>query len=562
MRNIRWQVVIAVGGIVLVLGLLIGQTPDTQESSPQPVSGGVYAEALVGQILRLNPILDRINPVDRDIDRLIYSGLVRYDSRGIPAPDLAQWAVSADATLYNFSIREDARWHDGTPVSSDDVIYTFSKFQDPDFPGSPDLKEMWSEINIVRLDDTNLQFQLPEPFAPFLDYLTVGLLPEHLLRGVSISELIDHPFNLEPVGTGPFVFDRYILNEEEDIIGVSLVSNDDFYRGAPYLERFEFKLYPSDSDAYRAYQNGDVQGLGSVGLEILNEVLQVEGLNLHSTRLPQVGMVLMNLDHQEKTFFAEKNVRNALSLSINRQGYINSYFSGQGIVPAGPILPGSWAFAEGLTPIPYDPERAARILEDDEWILPVGAVPGTPEYVRSKEDQRLEFELLYPDDETHQGIAESLRENWAAIGVLATPIPVDPEELLPDRIETREFEAVLTELDLSFSPDPDPYPFWHDSQVDSGQNYAGFSDRNSSIWLEQARISPDLLRRTDLYRDFQYRFKDQTPALLLYHPVFSYALDSQVQGVRIGFIYHPSDRFAEVDEWYLLVRRTFPANEG
>lgn len=563
MRNIRWQLVIAIGGLLLVLGLLIGQTPDTDdETAPQPVSGGVYSEALVGQILRLNPILDRINPVDRDIDRLIYSGLVRYDSRGIPVPDIAKWAVSADGTQYNFSIFEETSWHDGTPVTSDDVIYTFSKFQDSDFPGPTDLKDMWNDINIVRLDEKNLQFQLPEPFAPFLDYLTVGLLPEHLLRGVSISELIDHPFNLEPIGTGPYLFDRYILDEGENIVGVSLVANDDFYRGAPYLERFEFHFYDSEQDAFRAYRNGDVQGIGDVSSNILPSVLQEEGLNLHSTRLPQVGLVLLNLDHPVKTFLAEKSVRNAMLYALNRQGYINSVFDGQGLVPAGPILPGSWAFANDLSAIPFNPDRAAQILEDDEWILPVGAAPSTAEYVRSKEDQALEFELLFPDDEIHEQIASSLQENLGAIGIQVKLKAVDPETMFSDYIEPREYEAALTELDLSYSPDPDPYPFWHDSQVDSGQNYSGFSDRNTSIWLEQARISPDLDRRTDLYRDFQYRFKDQTPALLLYHPVYSYALDSQVQGVRIGFIYHPSDRFAEVNQWYLLVRRTFPANEG
>ena len=273
-------------------------------------------------------------------------------------------------------------------------------------------------------------------------------------------------------------------------------------------------------------------------------------------------MVLLNLEHPEKTFLGEKAVRNALSYAINRQGLINSVFSGQGIIPAGPILPGSWAFADGLSAIPYDPERAAQILEEEEWLLPVGALPGSPEFVRSKEEQRLEFELLYPDDDPHREIASMLSENWAAIGFSVTPVAVDPVDLFEERIETREFEAVLTEMDLSFSPDPDPYPFWHDSQVDTGQNYAGYSDRNSSIWLEQARISPDLLRRADLYRDFQFRFIDQTPALLLYHPVYSYALDRQVQGVRVGYIYSPSDRFANVNEWFLLVRRSFPSNEG
>ena len=94
MRNIRWQLLIAVGGIILVIGLLLGQTPDEQVGAPQPVRGGSYTEALVGELNRLNPVLDFYNQPDRDVDRLLYSGLVRFDDRGLPQPDLAEsWAV-------------------------------------------------------------------------------------------------------------------------------------------------------------------------------------------------------------------------------------------------------------------------------------------------------------------------------------------------------------------------------------------------------------------------------------------------------------------------------------
>ncbi|MEX0787556.1 MAG: ABC transporter substrate-binding protein, partial [Anaerolineales bacterium] len=184
----RWEILIAVGGLALVVGLLLGQGPTPASDLSQPVQGGVYTEGLVGTLARLDPILDFDHPVDRDIDRLIYSGLVQFDSRGIPSPDLAQdWAVSADARLYTFTIREDAVWHDGEPVTADDVVYTFSLFQDPAYPGPADLHEFWDQVTILRLDPKVVQFELPEPFAPFLDYVSVGLLPDHLLRGVTVS---------------------------------------------------------------------------------------------------------------------------------------------------------------------------------------------------------------------------------------------------------------------------------------------------------------------------------------------------------------------------------------
>jgi len=559
MRNLRWQLLIAVGGLILVIGLLIGQTPDTDVVAPQPVPGGVHIEALIGKLVRLNPILDTFNQVDRDIDRLIYSSLIRFNSRGEPMPDLAtEWAVSADATLYTFTLRDDARWHDDEPVTSDDVIYTFSKMQDDDYPGPVDLQTMWQQVNIIRLDEHRVQFQLPEPFAPFLDYLTIGLLPDHLLRGVSAGELIDHPNNLQPIGTGPFSFDRFLV-EDGEIVSVSLVSFQGYYGQIPYLERVEFRFFENSRDALDAYIAGEIQGIGQVDPGIFSEVLDSPQLNMHTSRLPRISLVFINTKHTEKTYLAEKKFRQALMLSVNRQWIINHALQGQGLIPCGPIMPATWAHSESLESLPFDPDRAARLLNELEWNLPVGASPGTTEYRRMKDDQLLTLELIYSDNPTHKIVAEMLKSNWESIGIQVELKEVESESLLQSHLEPRDFEVVLTEIDLSRSPDPDPYPFWHDSQTETGQNYGGFTDRNISIWLEQARVNPDFGRRADLYRNFQHRFQDLVPALLLYYHVYSYAIDAQVQGVTVGPLYDPSDRFSNIVDWYLLTRRSYSA---
>lgn len=556
MRRIGWQLAIAVGGLLLVLGLLLGQTPTPESAQLQPVEGGAYAEALIGTTSRLNPLLDRGNQVDRDIDRLIYAGLVQFDSYGEPVPQLAaNVAISADATLYNFTIRDDAIWHDGEPVTADDVIYTFSKFKEPGFPGPADLIEFWSEIEIIKLDDKNVQFQLPDSFSPFMDYMATGLLPDHLLRGVSADELVDHPFNLEPVGAGPFQFESYLRDDDGRLAGVSLIAFDGFAGGRPFLERIEFRFFDTPRQAYQAYKDGEVDGLGHVPPGILDEVLAEPGLQLYSSRSPQTALIFINTVNSEKPYLGEKDLRQALLMSLNREWIIGSLLDGQGTVAASPILPGSWAYAENLDPLPYDPIEAADKLNGLGWELPAGVVPGTEEYVRTDGERQLSLSLAYPAVPEFEPIAESVRSSWLQLGVQVELVAVDPSELLDEYLEPRQFEAVLTMLDASNAPDPDPYSFWHDSQAETGQNYTGFQDRNISIWLEQARITPDQERREALYRDFQFRFKDQSPALVLYHPVFSFAISAEVRGVRLGQIYDPSDRFADITEWYLLVRR-------
>lgn len=554
-RAFRWQILIAVGGFALLIALLISQGPPGAPGVAQPAEGGAYAEALVGEIVRLNPLLDFANQVDRDVDRLLYRGLVRFDGRGLPQPDLAEgWSVSADGTLYTVTIRPDAAWHDGEPVTSDDVIYTFSQFQDPDHPGSADAVAMWQAINIIRLDDRTVQFQLPEAFAPFLDYLATGLLPDHLLRGAQIEDLIDHPFNLEPVGTGPFKFQRFLLDEGE-ITGVVLEAFGDFYAGRPFLDRLEFRTYPTTDDAVAAYTAGEVQGLSTIDLEHFASILDDPDLNQYTARLPRSGVVFLNLRDPEAAFLAEKEVRQALLLATNRQWLIDVALDGQGIVAAGPMLPGSWATDDDSEPAPYDPAQAVILLEGGGWEIPTGATPGSAEYVRTKDDVALSFELTHADDPLAGKIARALQANWQAIGVQTTLRPLGEEALIPDALEQGDFQALLTEIDFSPYPDPDPYPFWHDTQIETGQNYGGFDDRNSSIWLERARTTPDLGLRADYYRSFQHRFRDQVPALFLYHPVYNYAVDGTVQGISVGPMFDASDRLQSAAEWFLIARR-------
>ncbi len=554
MRNLRWQLLIALGGLILVFGYLIGQAPTTESTEPAPVTGGIYREALIGMVNRLNPILDTNNQVDRDIDTLLYRSLVRFDSRGIPYPDLAEsWAISEDATLYTFSLRKEAFWHDGNPIQSDDVIYTFSKFKDPDYPGSDDLKSLWSEIKITRLDDRTVQFQLPEPFSPFLDFLSIGLLPEHLLRGVSAGDLINHPFNVQPVGTGPFKFTQFLL-EENKIIGVGLQAFDDFFQGRPYLDQIEFLFYPNEEQAFQAYLNEDVMGIGQIGTDLLNRVLEFPALNLHSARQPKIYLIFLNLNDSEHTFFEDKLFRRALLQSINRQWLIDNLLSGQAVIATGPIFSSTWAYLESLQPWPFDIQEANSLLTDLGWEVAEGITPGSPEYVRKQDDTLLSFKLIHASDPLPTALAEAIRASWKQVGILVELVAVPPEEIQSNYLEPREFEALLTEMDLTPYTDPDPYPFWHDSQVETGQNYSGFTDRNIGIWLEKARTTSDLATRADLYKSFQFRFNDQLPALLLFSPIYNYAIDSQIQGVSVGPIFEPSDRFANILEWFIRVQ--------
>src|SRR5574341_215003 len=501
MRHLRWQALIAVLGMLLVGGLLAGQGQRVAVEQ-RPERGGVYIEALVGAPRALNPLLDRANPVDRDIDRLIFSGLTRFDATGQPAPDLANWSISADQTTYTFVLKPTLKWHDGEALTADDVAFTVALLQDPAYPGPADVGQLWQSVKVQVVNPQTVVFTLPEPFAPFLDYTTVGLLPRHLLAGKTAAALPKLDANLKPVGSGPFVFRRW-LSEGDRVTGLTLAAFADYAGQQPLLNEIQFNFYPDEAAAFAAYQQNPEKILGLSRL-------------------------------------------------------------GEALVADSPVLPGSWAYNSNLPKVGYDPQTAASLLEAAGWVLPEGAVAGTESYVRQKGGVPLRFTLIVPNDPVRVAVASAAQTTWAALGVQVEMPPVEPASLRSQYLEPRPrvFQAILADLNFAGTPDPDPYPLWHQTQVESGQNYSGLDDRVISQLLEEARVTTDINLRAQNYRAFQARFVDQVPALLLYDPVYNYAVDTRVNGVQIGPLTEPSDRFHTIAAWYLITSKVIVDRPG
>ncbi|MCC6147428.1 MAG: hypothetical protein IT308_07665 [Anaerolineaceae bacterium] len=550
MKKLRWQLVIIFLTGLVVGVLLISEQPGVFPTlAPEPVRGGVYVEGLVGNLQRLNPLLDFYNPVDRDVNRLIYSGLIRFDGRGVPQPDLAEsWGFSKDGTIYNFELRPNIKWHDGEPLTSQDVAFTIDLMREENEIVPADLQAFWNEVEVFAPSDTTLQFKLPEPFAPFLDYLSFGVLPQHLLGDRSFADMVDAPFNLQPVGSGPYQFDQLIL-EGNEIKGVTLSVFEDYYAKKPFLEQIVFRYYPDAATAFSAYQDGIVQGISQVTPDILPEVLAEPELAVYTGRRPQLTMVLFNLNNPQVPFFEEKEVRLALLKGLNRRFIVDRLLGGQAIPADGPIFPGTWAHYDELKPADYDPEKAVVLLKEAGYEMSSEESP-----VRKKENISLAFTLLHPDDEGHRLIAEAIQEEWEKLGIRVDLEPVPYEELINGRLVPRSYQAALVDLNLSRSPDPDPYPFWDQAQATGGQNYSQWDDRNASEYLEQARVTADMGERARLYRNFQFVFNDEMPALPLYYPVYTYAVDRKIQGVSMGPLIDTSDRFETILNWFLIAR--------
>jgi peptide/nickel transport system substrate-binding protein len=404
-----------------------------------------------------------------------------------------------------------------------------------------------------KVDDHAVRFRLNQPLPTFLDYTTIGILPEHILGDVSAPDLLTDPFNTQPVGTGPFLLEDVSAERALLVPNPRYVpppGRKDARRERPYLAGIEFRFYPSYERLLTAYAAGEIQGISYVPPYLLPKAAALEALKLFSARLSGYHIVYLNLqDPEGSPFFQDALVRRALLLALDRQGLIDQALNGQGIVANGPIRPWSWAYDSQLSPPEYDPDQADALLTEANWVDTDG------DGIRDQNGQPLRFILLTGDDPIFAELGQAMAGQWARHG-----ISVEVELLgagLSDRLRTRDYQAVLVELLLS--GDPDPYPLWHQTQMDGGQNYGGWDNREASEALEQARYLTDRDQRKPYYSQFQRIFVQETPALIIDYPTYTYAVDESVHNVQIGPMVAPSDRFRSFPDWYVNTRRVIVA---
>ncbi len=532
-------IVAAIGGglaVAVARGML--QAPEAITSrigTPgSSAPGGVYREAAVGTPTMLNPLLATTR-VDRDISALLFSGLTRANASGKVVPDLAaSWKVEEDGRRYTFILRDGVTWHDGQPFGARDVLFTIRLLQDADFPGDRALADFWRTVTVETPDERTVICTLPRPYAPFLAYTNIGILPVGKLAAVKAGDLPNDPFNLQPIGTGPFVF----AGLDTTRIEVSLKRFERYYGTKPRLQGMRFRPYASTATALQAVARGEVDGIGYIPPTALDSAGGLAGVaNVYGPSVAGYTALFFNLKSPQ---FAAREVRQALALATNREAVVRDGLKGWGTAGSSPILPNSWAYAEQRWP--HDPERARALLDGAGWTLNAAGV-------REKGGQQLAFTLLTDNDPLRVGVAQTLARQFAAIGVKATVAPKSPEELA-QLLATRRYEAAISGWE-GLAADPDPYPGWHSGQAETGYNFANWANPQADKDLEDARLTTDEAKRTAAYADFQQVFATEVPSLILYYPQYHFAVTKTMTGPNADPLNTPSDRFRTIADWQL-----------
>jgi len=547
-RRIRWQILIASISALTVL-LLMSYLALTRASVARPLAGGDYIEGVVGAPVHLNPLVvdPAADPVAADIQRLVFEGLTRPGPDGLPMPALAEsWAVDESGTVYTFTLRNGVTWHDGAPVTVDDVLFTLRAVQGPAFAGDQNVAAFWRTVLVDRVGERSVSFRLEAPFAPFLRLTGFPILPAHLLRNVPPEQWEVHPFNRLPVGAGPY---RLVELDEQRAL---LRANPRYFGATPFIETIELRFFRTEQEAFAALTRSEIQGLAFTGASALADVNLPRGIVRRQALLDGYTALSFNLRDGPLT---DLGTRRALATALDKDALIANVLAGKVMRLDTPILHGWWAETSDVSW--YEPDVARAMAQLDA----LGYVPGA-DGVRVRDGQPLVFPLLTDNSPVRRAVAEEIARQWSAIGVRIVIEPVEPPEM-QRRLEAREFTIALHGWQRLGS-DPDVFELWHSSQADRGRNYAGLADATIDELLASARKIYDIVDRAELYREFQERWVELAPGIILYQPILFHATVADL-GDTIAvppdaaasphLLIGREGRFVNVNRWYLRSAR-------
>jgi peptide/nickel transport system substrate-binding protein len=522
MSRQQWlRTLVGITGIALLLIPILPVTTAQTATDPQRT---IFREALVGDVQRLNPLLAASNSAEEDITRLIYEGLASTNARGEPIPQLAEsWLVSKDNREVVVRLRQDVLWHDGISFSADDVLFTLSILADPGFAGNPQVAVFWRNIEVEKLDAHTVRFRLVQPLGSFLSNLTLPILPVHVFGELDVETLGTHPFNLSPIGTGPYQL-LAIRSDGPVIRQIELGLSPVYWRGSAFQGPGSvwFRVFPTADEAIAALAADEVDAFGTQSTTERQRLLEIPLVTPITGLAPYTGMLLFNW---ERPPYDSLQFRQALLRGFEPEELAADHMAGMAIRTDSPIPPLSWAYESPEWPNP-DQTVGQALLAGMELVG--------------------DAELLVTDRPELVAAATAIASQWTDMGFAARPRPVSAQEL-EARIQSGEYDLAIYAFPAPI--DPDPYLFWHASQTPDGMNYGGVVDDTISTLIERGRHDMVPHHRREYYAQFQQEFIDRAIAIPLYNPLYTYAVSDRFSAVQFGQLGSLADRFRGIANW-------------
>jgi peptide/nickel transport system substrate-binding protein len=524
-----------VGGII-AQNIYLGNYYQTLK----PIPGGIFSEGILGSFSNANPIY-ATSDADTSVSNLVFAGLFKYNDHNQIIGDLADsYDVDAKGTTYTVHLKPRLTWHDGQPLTSKDVVFTYQTIQNPDTK-SP-LQPSWQGVNVKATDSKTVVFTLSSPLAPFIYNLSTGIVPEHLLSKIPPADLRSADFNtVKPVGAGAFAWHGVQVSGSDPAKQqqqIALVPFKDYGGEKAKLNEFIIHTYVAKEDLISAFKHGQLtaaEGLSSVPPEIG----KMKSLQVHNMLLSAATMVFFK---NSSGVLADKQVRQALVLGADTKSIISGLDYPTRPVRE-PFLQGQVGYDKSLNQPVYDPSAAKQTLDSAGWTVGNGGI-------RTKNGQPLTFVLNAADTPEYRHVANDLAKQWQKLGVKLQVQFQQPTDF-QSTLSSHSYDAVL--YGISIGADPDVFVYWDSSQADirasNRLNFSEYKNATADTSLETGRTRTDPALRTIKYHPFLQAWQQDYPALGLYQPRLLYMTNGTVGGLHDSVVNTPSNRYNNVTNW-------------
>ncbi len=487
-----------------------------------PATRGQVVYSVVGTDVRiLNPILQSDTVSGAITDRL-FEPLVNTDptSGSIIGTLAEKWDVSSDGLSYTFHLRDGVKFHDGQPLTAEDAKFTLDVLK-------TDKVKTTRTSNVEKIKQTEavdpktLQVTLSESYCPFLNDLTaLGILPKHLLG--NSANLNEDPFNLKPIGSGPFQFVEWVKDDH-----VTVKAFDDYWGGKPGCERFILKPLKDRAAQMAQLKTGEVD---LAGLDP-SEIKEVEGVpSLQIYKYYALGLTYLAYNTRLPGL-DEVPVRQALNHALDRKSLINDVLLGEARTMTSDIPQDSWAYSAGIKDYDFNPDKARSLLDGAGWTMGPGGV-------RVKNGQPLKFTMWTNSGaKVREAVVTVAQQQFKEIGV-DSEIQLQDFASMINRINKLEFDMFVS--GFVFGADPDNYDLWHSSRKPDpatgkeGFNRSGFSTPELDKAIEAARTVPGCSQATrkDLYAQIQNMVAEGAGWNFLFQERTSVAANKKISGIN------------------------------
>lgn len=470
--------------------------------------------------------------------------LLRYDDSFAPAPYLARsWEVDEAESEITFHLRDDVYWHDGEPTTAYDVAFTYERVSDPEgmFPNAAYWNHYVRGREGVEVVDS---FTVRIRMRPHVDYLdpwtSVAIAPRHLLEDVPFEELRNHPYGTVcPVGNGPFRFVEHRQGE-----GWTFARNPAFPEdlgGPPPLDRYVYRVISEPTTLLTSLLTG---GIDVYLHPTPDQYGQIEGSSEHHLLSFPFRDYVFVAWNTRRPQLADARVRRAITLATNRTEMVQAILGEHGVVANSGLSPLHWAYDEASTErLSYDPERAARLLDEAGWVDRSG--DGIRE---SADGTRLEVSLKYNQGNWYrQQVAEIMQAQLARVGIAARPQVLEWTTIAQQITDPsrRDFDGVV----LGFTADfrVDDTGLLHSSRVDSDLGFAGLQDEALDGILEALPVARDRDEARALWRAYEDRLEEIQPFTYIYFARRAAGVNDRLRGVHMD----ARGEWVSIAQWWI-----------